>query len=180
MTDHIKLLANPKIAQIFIEVSKQGRISAKQLTEILPDIPAPSLYRYLQKLHKAGILDIAEVIPIRGTVEKIYAVSKTFQVKMDEMLKNNDGASYMALFMQYMAGIVAEFQAYTARPDLNLLQDGSGFTVNPIYATLGELVEAHHKIHEALAPLTQNKPGGNRKLHNLCLITTPPQRTEES
>ena len=170
----ITTLANPRQAKVLMEIYANKQMTAGQLSEKFPEIPVATLYRNLKKMCDSGVLEVVETRPKRGAVEKVYAATASFELDVQAMLAANDGQAYAALFTQYALGIMNEFRTYASRSDIDIVRDGSGFTVNPVYATLEELTDALTKIHEALAPLIDNPASENRKLHNICIITTPP------
>jgi len=170
----IEALANPRQARVLLEIYANEQMTAKQLSDRFPEIPVATLYRNLKKMCDNGVLQIVETRPRRGAVEKVYAATASFEQDTEAMISANNGQAYAGLFNQYALGIMNEFQAYASRPGIDILRDGSGFTVNPVYATLEELTDALMKIREVLAPLVNNPPSENRKLHNICVITTPP------
>jgi len=170
----IEALTNPRQAKILMEIYANKQMTAKQLSERFPDIPVATLYRNLKKMCDSAVLQVVETRPRRGTVEKVYAATASFELDTEAMIVTNNGQAYAGLFTQYALGIMNEFRAYASREDIDILRDGSGFTVNPVYATLEELTEALTKIRKILTPLVNNPPDENRKLHNICIITTPP------
>ena len=170
-------LTDPIKAKILLEVFEQKQATAKQLSEKYNQIPQTTLYRHLNKMLEDGILKIAEEHPVRGAVEKVYAIGFDFEGNVQNMMETNDGKMFLQFFTQYMLGIMREFQDYTEKDDINLAGDGAGFTVAPIYATTQELTEALMKIgEEIIQPLFKNTPGGERQLRNFCIITTPPKK----
>jgi len=170
----IEALTNPRQAKILIEIYANKQMTAKQLSERFPEIPVATLYRNLKKMCATGVLQIVETRPRRGTVEKVYATTAGFELDTQAMLAANDGQAYAALFTQFALGIMNEFRTYASRPNIDIVHDGSGFTVNPVYATFEELTDALMRIREILTPLVNNPDSEGRKLHNICLITTPP------
>ncbi|MDR3086165.1 MAG: helix-turn-helix domain-containing protein [Christensenellaceae bacterium] len=168
-------LGNPLRAKLLLEIHARGQATAKQLGERFYDIPQPTLYRHLKRMHEEGVLRVAGERRVRGTLEKAYALQDDLEAGVQEMLQKNDGELYLRLFTQYMLGVAAEFQEYAARPGIDILRDGSGFTLAPVYATTEELTKTLTQIGALLQPLLANEPGGERRLHNLCIITTPPK-----
>ncbi|MDR3344412.1 MAG: helix-turn-helix domain-containing protein [Oscillospiraceae bacterium] len=168
-------LANPARAKLLLDIYAEKQLTAKQLAEKYPDIPQATLYRHLKAMLTDGILKVAEERPIRGTVEKVYAPDMDLAADVTKMLDSNDGEMYFQLLTYYTMGIMQEFKEYAKRKNIDIKKDGSGFTVAPIYATTEEIEAALVKIGEILIPLYHNKSGEGRKLHNLCIITTPPK-----
>ncbi|WP_374016339.1 hypothetical protein ABU162_18725 [Paenibacillus thiaminolyticus] len=168
--------ANPIKCKLLFEIYNKGRATAKQLAETYSDITHATLYRYLKKMTADGILKVVEENQIRGTVERVYAVDDDLLIDTKRMVEENNGQAYMMLFTQFVMGLTEEFREYTSRPDINILQDGSGFTVAPIYATTEELTAAITEIGKTIAPLVSNEKTPERDLHNIAIITTPPKK----
>jgi hypothetical protein len=122
-----------------------------------------------------GTLEVADERRVRGTVEKSYAVAVDLGADARRVVMENDGKGYLQLFMSYSMGIMSEFKAYSEREGIDILKDGSGFTVAPVYATTAELHSALEKVGETLRSLYKNEQTAERRLHNICIITTPPQ-----
>jgi len=168
--------ANPIKCKLLVGISSRERATAKQLAESYSDIAHATLYRHLRKMTADGILKVVEENQIRGTVERVYAVSPEISLDAKKMVEENNGQAYMMLFTQFMMGLTEEFREYTSRPDINILQDGSGFTVAPIYAATEELEAAIIEIGKILTPLVGNEKTPERDLHNIAIITTPPKK----
>lgn len=171
--------ANPIKCKLLLETYEKGRTTAKQLAEKYSDVAHATLYRYLRKMTADGILKIVEEHQVRGTVEKVYAVTDDFMVDAKKMVEENDGQAYMMMFTQFVTALTEEFREYTSRTDLNILQDGSGFTVAPIYATTEELKAALIEISKIINPLFGNQKTPERELHSIAIITTPPKKANK-
>ena len=68
------LLIHPVRMRIITTVSTQ-RMTAKNISEALPDIPLTSLYRHINLLVEGGILQVVEENQIRGTVERVFILA---------------------------------------------------------------------------------------------------------
>jgi DNA-binding transcriptional ArsR family regulator len=182
MSGHNKIienLANPTRARILIEIKTRGQLATRELLDKFPDIAQATMYRHLKAMLADGTLSVAEEKPIRGTVERYYAVSVDLEQDAQRIVTENDGAGYLSLFNQYILGVMAEFKDYSQREDIDILKDGSGFTVAPVYATTQELQTALIKIGEVIQELYRQEQTAERKLHNICLITTPPKSAQQ-
>ena len=171
--------ANPIKCKLIFEIARKERATAKQLAEKFDDITHATLYRYLKKMTEDGILKVVEENQIRGTVEKVYEVAPELSVDTQKMIEENNGPAYMMLFTQFMMGLTDEFREYTSSTDINILQDGSGFSVAPIYATTDELASIIMDIGKILTPFLDNKKTPERELHSIAIITTPPKKTKK-
>jgi DNA-binding PadR family transcriptional regulator len=175
ITKFLTYLSDPLSAKLIIEIQEQGEITASKLLERFYDIPQATLYRRLQKMLKDGVLKVVAEHPIRGTVEKVYALGFNMEKTRQELGESNNGDAYMQMVTYYVLGILQEFREYTTKEEIDLAGDGSGCSVAPVYATHEELMNALMKIGEIITELQSYKPDGKRRLHNLCIITTPPK-----
>lgn len=171
-------LTNPIKCKLLLEVYKRGRATTKQLAETHNDITHATLYRYLKKMTSNKILKVVDENQIRGTVEKVYSVADDLVADANKMVMENNGSAYMMMFASFMMGLNEEFLEYTSRTDINILHDGSGFTIAPVYATTEELTVALTKISKIIEPLFNNTKTPDRDLHNIAIITTPPKKVK--
>ncbi len=167
---------NPIQSKLLLSIHEAEQSTAKQLIEANKDIPQATIYRHLSKLSKDGLIKVIQENRIRGVVEKVYALTQ--ELSKSNSLEHITGESYMNLFTEYMMGIMQEFREYTMKDDIDIINDGSGFSIAPIYATKEELLEAGAKITEILMPLIQNPPTPERRYQNIGIIITPPKSIE--
>lgn len=71
----MECISNPAKSRLMIEIMRRGKVTAKYLAEKCVDIPQTTLYRYLKRMTDDGLLKIVGETPIRGTVEKTYALT---------------------------------------------------------------------------------------------------------
>ena len=162
----IENLSDPARAKIIMELIAHEKRTAKELMEAFPNLSQTAMSQHLSAMVADGTLVIAG---------NAYSVTAGLNADAERIVTENDGAGYLQMFSQFIAGIRAEFEDYTAREKINILGDGSGFTAMPVYATTEELQETLVKVSEVLMPLLHNKQSPERNLHNICLITTPPK-----
>ncbi len=171
----INCLRNPIQSKLLLSIHAQGDSTAKQLVELNKDIPQATLYRHLGKMTKDGILKIVKETPVRGAVEKVYSLAIQLPKSEASELAKLSGEAYMSMFTEYIMGLMGEFREYTAKDDIDITADGSGFSLTPIYATREELLEVGKKMSELLMPLYQNKPTHERRYQMIGIIVTPPK-----
>lgn len=174
-----RCLIDPVRCKLLLEIHNKERVTAKQLAQTCSDITHATLYRHLKKMVADGILQVVGENKIRGTLERIYSVSPDLSLDAQKMVEENDGQAYMLLFTQFMHGLTEEFQRYAFRPDIDIIRDGSGFTVAPVYASTEELTAAMTEIAKILQPLISNEKTAGRDLHSIAIITTPPRKAVE-
>ena len=71
----MECISSPAKCRLLIEIMRRTEVTAKYLAEKCSDIPQTTLYRNLRRMTEDGILKIVGETPIRGTVEKTYALA---------------------------------------------------------------------------------------------------------
>lgn len=170
----IELLGNPTIAQILLAFENTPELSPKMLLSQLPDIPQATLYRYINKLHQNDILKIANEQQKRGTIEKTYTLNVQLSEKNLEKMAKITPQQYFELFSKFTVGLLQEFNDYTKKEEANIVEDGTGFSTVPIYATTDELEKYSQEIKKILEPAL-TKQNNKQQRHNFVMIVTPPK-----
>jgi DNA-binding transcriptional ArsR family regulator len=159
-----------RILQAFIG---DRRLSARQLCEILPDVPQATLYRHFHKLAQAGILTVAEERPIRGTVEKFYSLQEQNAELLPEELKALSREDHQRYFTTFVATLLTDFEQYLQREEIDLVRDGVGYRQVALYLSDEELDQLTQALNDALTPFLKKKPSKRRKRFLLSSIFMP-------
>lgn len=167
---------NPIKCKLLMEIHSSGRATAKRLSEIYSDIPQATLYRYLKRMTDDGILKIAEENQVRGTIEKTYALAISLNEEIQGSMESNPGDALMMMFINYMMGLMKQFQDYCKRPDIDIKSDMLCFSLAPIYATNEELEAAMTEFGKITQGLLANQASPERKLRTIGMIVTPPEK----
>lgn len=176
MTDaFINALIHPIQSKLLVEIHTRGQATAKELASGCNGIAQATLYRHLQRLCQNGILQVVQENHVRGVVEKVYALDPALLAAPTPLT----GEAYLQLFTQFMAGLLKEFQAYAGRPGIDVLKDGSGFSVGPVHATKAEMEAALTEIAAVIQRLRENPLTEERKHQSIAIIITPPKSVEE-
>ena len=165
---------NPIKCKLFSDIEQQKHTTAKKLAQSNEGIPQATLYRYLKKMLEDGVIEVVEERQVRNVREKVYGVAIDLQAEIGRMIVDNSGAGYLSLFQQFCNGLLAEFQAYTAKDHINIQKDGSGFRIVPFYATTDELEDLSRKIQDLIKPYHENPPAPGRQMRNVAIVFTPP------
>lgn len=173
-------MLHPVRSRLYREVYLRKEATAGELAQALNDVPQASLYRHLNGMVENGVLKVVAQRKKRALYEKVYAVAIDLNEDLSELLRSNRGDVYAALFYQYMMVLFSEFQSYAIRPGIDIVKDGSGFSLSPICVTREELDELMMKIGALLETYRVKaiKPDSGRQLHTVGLIITPPKEAE--
>lgn len=175
------LLSKPYKLQIVQTIMERGQCTANELMEIHNTIPQATLYRSLNSLVEDEIIFVAREQMVRALKQKVYSVNPEVIPNENSILKENDGAGYYKLFSHFVMSLLKEFQDYSIKESINILEDGSGFQAIPIYASTEDLQEMGQQFAEIIKKYRSKNASksGDQRYHLLATIITPPKDTKE-
>lgn len=149
-----------------IVVALAGRtLTAGQLRAELADVPQATLYQHLGRLTRAGTLRIVEERPVRGTLERVYAInegSPALRPFDPAQLAPEQLRQYLATFL---AALLADGSRYLRGEEINPMRDGFGFRQVIFNLSDDDLRAMMRALNAALMPyLTQQPAQGRRRL----------------
>jgi DNA-binding transcriptional ArsR family regulator len=172
MLNKTELLLHPIRMRILLALARQN-LTPLQLAEELVNVPQATLYRHLNKLAQAGILEVVAEHPVRGTLEKVYGVNhETMRLGQQDLLRASK-EELLELFTNFVLGQVREFAAYLQHDRVNLLEDKVTFRQAPFYLTDAEYMELMAEVGRAFMKHLPNKPAPGRKAFMWSTIIMP-------
>ncbi|MCS6843401.1 MAG: helix-turn-helix domain-containing protein [Caldilineales bacterium] len=147
------------------------RLSINQLAQLLPDVPKPSLYRHINRMLEAGVVEIADTRMVHGIEERIF--TSTQGLIDPEAINTPEGlekfADHVSLYGTFVAQDLAQYLLSKGDPDL----DNVAAREYVFYATQEEFLQVREAIFELLARLEENPPAPGRIQRRMWLITHP-------
>jgi len=184
MTGSADLLLHPVRLRIVQAFLGDRALTTTQLSAELSDVPTASLYRQVARLVSAGVLQVVAQRRVRGAVERTYVLRlAAARVSLDEIAEMS-ADDYRQMFMAYAAGLLADFDRYLQRPEVDLVRDGVAFAIEGLWLDDAEFAELMRDLYRVLQPRRANapKPGRRRRLLASVLLpgdepaTAPPPR----
>lgn len=171
------LLLHPVRMRIVTAVA--GReLTAAALAAELPDVPQATLYRHLKRLVDGGMLAVVAENPVRGLVQRIYALAAPNASYLDAA--DTEGLSkdeQRALFAAFTAALTSGFEQYLARTNANMAAEDVGFHLYPLYLTDTELAQLGAGLAQLIGPLLASRPGADRRRHLFAVAMLPAAET---
>lgn len=164
----IELILHPVRFRIIAMLA--GRtLTAQQLGEMLPDIAQTTLYRHINTLADAQIIEIAAEKQVRGTVERSYALAQgAARLSPDEIggISREDHLSY---FMIFLSSLMHDYRDYA---------EGDAFdsrrvlmSKTPLYISDAQFMAVMNQMNALLAPyLTRQSDDDQRYLFTGIVI----------
>jgi DNA-binding transcriptional ArsR family regulator len=162
-----------RIIVAFASAAGSRQLTVQQLADLLPDLPQASLYRHVDRLYRSGALVVADERQVRGgAVERTYVLAAGGASLSQEDLANATREEHLGYFTTFAAGLIAQFERYLQRTEIDLAADGSGYRQIVLNLSDEELQEMAGAVNMALARFIdlRAEPGRRRRLLATVLI----------
>lgn len=172
-TNKAEVIFHPIRMRIIQALVRGDLMTTQQLQERLQDVPQATLYRHLKKLVEAGVLVIAEEIPNRGTVEKVYRLPEMGAEISREELEQASEEDHLTYFVKFAINLIGEYGRYLQSGNIDLYRDGVSYRQYSAWLTEEENLQVLREIKEILVKAAQNKPEGNRRRRLISVTAFP-------
>ena len=168
--DALELLAHPVRLRIVHAMRGDRTLTTAELGALLPDVSKAMLYRHVDLLASAGILEVAEERRVRGAVERRYRLRPDRAAITGGPPSPDD---YWQVFATALAVLTAEFRAYLDRKDADPAGDLVGFRQHAVWLSRTELEQMIADLREVITPRLANQPAEDRARYLLSPILFP-------
>ena len=149
------------------------RLTPRQVAAILPDLPQASLYRHIERLHRGGVLAVAGERQVRGAVERTYVLAAGGSTLTPEDLAQATRDEHLGYFTAFAAGLIAQFERYLQRPEIDLVADGVGYRHIVLDLSDEEVQQMAVALNAALARFLRQSPRAGRRRRVLATVLLP-------
>jgi DNA-binding transcriptional ArsR family regulator len=171
----LDLILHPVRLRILVALAGGKGMTPLQIADQLRDIPQASLYRHISRMLKLKVLKVVEERPVRGTMEKVYALNEAAgSLFTSEALAEMSKDDHMRFFTSFVATLLDDFSRYLEySPKVDLVADGVGYSKAPLYLDDNELAELGKALNKELAVYLANEPAVGRKKRLFTTILMP-------
>lgn len=131
------------------------------------------VYRHIDLLANAGILEVAQERWVRGAVERVYRLRPDRAAVTSETGTPPSPDDYWRVFATALAVLTAEFEAYLGRKDADPARDLVGFWQHAIWLSRQELEQLIAGLRQPIAPWLSNQPTPDRARYLLSPVLFP-------
>ena len=139
----------------------------------MTDVSKATVYRHVEILSSAGILEVADEWRIRGAVERQYRLRQDRAIIDADALEALSAEDYRRGFAAAIAILVAEFNTYLQKDNVDPTADLVGFRQHAIWLSRDELIEMIGELRSAIAPRLTNPQSPVRAQYLLSPILFP-------
>ena len=150
------------------------QMTAQALAAALPDVAQATLYRHINRLAEGGVLVVVEENPVRGTVEKVYALAEDQAHLSAEDMANLSKDDHMRMFTTFVTRLLHDFSHYLeSHETVDPAVDGVGYQQIPLYLSEEELGQFAQEINAALLPYVNLEPTPQRRRRIFTSVMMP-------
>jgi DNA-binding transcriptional ArsR family regulator len=150
-----------------------------ELKDHLGDVAQASLYRHLGQLESGGLIEVVGQRPVRGGVERTYAVVADSVSLGPAELEGADADEHLRFFATFLGTLLSDFAAYVQHSDLEFLADRVGYRQVPLWLTDEEFDQMAGALSAAVEDRLEHGPGPGRRRRLLTTIVMPDDRATE-
>nr|WP_281401026.1 helix-turn-helix domain-containing protein [Amycolatopsis umgeniensis] len=166
-------MAHPVRLRI-VHAMRGGRVlTTAQLCARVPDASKAMVYRHVDLLETGGVLEVAEERRVRGAVERGYRLRQDRAAIDPGDIASATTEDFKRSFATALAALVAEFNAYLERDDVDPIADLVGYRQHAVWLSREELLELIGAMQKAIVPVLANEPGPDRAQYLLSPIHFP-------
>ncbi|GAT70736.1 regulatory protein arsr [Planomonospora sphaerica] len=167
------LLLHPVRLRIVQALLGDRRMTTAALAAELSDVSTATLYRHVALLADAGVLETVGEQRVRGAVERTYALHLAAAQVADEDLAAMSPEDHRRAFMAFVAGLLAGYDRYLDRGDVDLRRDGVGYRQTALWLSDDEFAAFAADLRAVFQARAGNGPGGGRTRRVVTTVLMP-------
>lgn len=179
-TNMLDLILHPVRMRIIMAIAGQA-LTASDLAKELDDVPQATLYRHINQLYQAGILELLEERRVRNTIERVFTLkSGSTHAGLDDLTQLT-AEEHLQYFSGFLLTLIDDFSRYLQKADLPLELAQVGYQKIPLHLSQTEFTDLNKSLNDAILPFLAKKPSADRQRRIFALITIPEiKRPEQS
>ncbi len=167
------LILHPVRLRIILAFVGGRRLTPQQVAGVLPDVPQATLYRQIERLFRGGALAVGAERRVRGAVERTYVLAEGGSSVSSEDLARSSKDDHLGYFTAFAAGLIAQFEQYLERSEIDLSKDGVGYRQAVLNLSDEELSEMAAALNSAVGRFIAYEPRPGRKRRLLATVLFP-------
>ena len=102
MKEIIKILTDPASNRLIQLIRTKGKMTIADILSEAPDVPRATVYRKIEKMLNADVIEIIDSHKVRGQIENVYAIKNIY---LSPPKDNADGMEIMKLTLMQLFGL---------------------------------------------------------------------------
>lgn len=164
---------HPVRLRIVHAMSGGPTMTTTQLCARMPDVSKATMYRHVDALAEAGILEVDGEQRVRGAVERRYRLRRDRAVIDAETAAAASPDDYRRAFAVAIAALLSEFDTYLDREGADPPADLVGFRQHALWLSRDELTALIEDLRAAIVPRLAHAAAPLRTQYLLSPIMFP-------
>ena len=178
-SSQIEAIVHPVRLRILMDIGGRER-TPHEIQKALPDVSQASLYRHINRLLTAGVLKVTRETPVRGAVEKVYALADAQAANIDRAkLADISREDHLRYFTGFVSALLGQFRLYLQNETVDFDADGAGYRTEALNLSPDEEKAFRQTLRDLLASAMENPPSPERRRSLLSLIQMPAPESKE-
>jgi DNA-binding transcriptional ArsR family regulator len=148
-------------------------LTTTDLRAELPDVAPATLYRQVATLLEGGVLEVADEHRVRGATERSYRLREAAHSVGADEAATMSAEEHRRAFTTFVAKLLADFDGYLDREQVDLARDMVGYRQAPLYLSDEEMEELLRDLVAAIVPRLQLGPAPGRTRRLVSTIVMP-------
>jgi DNA-binding transcriptional ArsR family regulator len=146
-------------------------MTVQQLAAHLGDVPAATLYRHVGALAGAGMLVVVGERPVRGTIERTYALNRDRAGLGPEDLASASADQLVQAFSTFATSLVTAYAGFVNEP--GVVAGEAAWFVTPLDLTDEQFATFGAELQAVLQRAMANSPGPGSRRRTVATILIP-------
>ncbi|TAN03433.1 MAG: ArsR family transcriptional regulator [Rhodanobacteraceae bacterium] len=169
----LDVLLHPTRMRIVRAFAGTGERTARDLANMLDDVPQATLYRHLSRLTQVGVLTVTAETPVRGALERSYRINPKAVAVPAEEIGAIDPEAHQKYFSVFVASLLEDFGRYIRSGDVDVQRDDVHYLQVPILASAEEFTRFMEALMALINKFAKRGPGEHRIRRTVSIVTLP-------
>ena len=163
----IKLLTDPVSNQIIQLIRVREKMTIADILAATPSVPRATVYRKIDRMLSAGVIEVSDSHKVRGQTEKVYSIKKNYISSEDG---KSDGLKIMTTTLLQIFELCRQ---YFQRSDADVNRDKLFVLNYAIPLSDGDFSLMLQEMYGVIDKYQKKEPSADSQLRNLYLMSMP-------
>lgn len=168
----LDLVLHPIRGRIIMVISRR-QMTTRQIAQAMPDVSQASVYRHVSLLASAGILRVVEEIPVRGLIERVYALDEEAALVRHHEISGATSDDYLRYFQHFVDDLMQSYRLYSDQENADPKRDGVAFWGEILYLTRQERDQAVEELRAVTRKYQDRTPQPDRLRYYIGRVFVP-------
>ena len=150
-----------------------GRLTTQEIRTRMPDVPQATLYRHINLLLQAGVVEVVERTQVFGTMERTLALVEGQTLLNPEDFAKLGPEEMTQYFSVFLGALLEVFNRYAQTPNRDSGRDGLSFLTETINLTPEEARELRAEMRRLMGEWAKNPALEGRQRQTVAFCSIP-------